>query len=124
MWSYLRLWFKRLFMALVAALATVGLLMWLALRFWALPLIEEPAGPMREKRASVVEKAAPAEPVLENRAQVERLTVVQRPGGCQPDKRFYKDMTTCEEARFYLTTCGLSRLDRDKDGIPCEKLCR
>jgi hypothetical protein len=124
MWSYLRLWFKRLFMALVAALATVGLLVWLALRFWALPLIEEPAGPVREKRASVVEKAAPAEPVIENRAPVEVSTVVQRPADCQPDKRFCKDMTTCEEARFYLTTCGLSGLDRNKDGVPCEKLCR
>jgi hypothetical protein len=24
----------------------------------------------------------------------------------------------------HLTQCGLSRLDKDKDGIPCEKLCR
>lgn len=30
----------------------------------------------------------------------------------------------CEEARFYLTQCGLSRLDGDKDGVPCEAVCR
>ena len=33
-------------------------------------------------------------------------------------------MTSCEEARFYLRQCGLSRLDRDHDGIPCESICR
>ena len=39
-------------------------------------------------------------------------------------KRTCKEMTSCEEARFYLTECGLSRLDRDQDGVPCEALCR
>jgi len=33
------------------------------------------------------------------------------------------EMDSCKEAYFYLEKCGLSRLDRDKDGIPCEKLC-
>lgn len=28
------------------------------------------------------------------------------------------------EARFYLTRCGLTRLDGDGDGVPCEALCR
>jgi len=39
-------------------------------------------------------------------------------------KRTCREMTSCEEARFYLTQCGLSRLDGDKDGTPCEALCR
>ncbi len=39
-------------------------------------------------------------------------------------KRTCGEMTNCEEARFYLTQCGLSRLDGDKDGVPCEALCR
>lgn len=34
------------------------------------------------------------------------------------------EMKTCAEAKFYLNTCGLSRLDGDKDGTPCESLCR
>jgi hypothetical protein len=38
-------------------------------------------------------------------------------------KRFCKQMTSCEEAKFYLTTCGVSSLDGDGDGIPCESLC-
>lgn len=32
-------------------------------------------------------------------------------------------MTSCAEANFYLNTCGVSRLDGDKDGVPCESLC-
>lgn len=39
-------------------------------------------------------------------------------------KRFCKQMSSCEEARFYLNQCGLNRLDRDNDGIPCESLCK
>lgn len=39
-------------------------------------------------------------------------------------KRYCKQMASCEEARFYLNQCGLNRLDRDNDGIPCESICR
>ncbi len=38
-------------------------------------------------------------------------------------KRTCKEMASCAEAKFYLTRCGLSQLDRDKDGIPCERMC-
>ena len=34
-----------------------------------------------------------------------------------------KQMLSCEEARFYLNRCGVSSLDRDRDGVPCEGLC-
>jgi endonuclease YncB( thermonuclease family) len=33
------------------------------------------------------------------------------------------EMVSCEEALFYLNECGLTRLDGDKDGVPCESLC-
>ena len=33
-------------------------------------------------------------------------------------------MNSCEEASFYLNSCGISRLDSDGDGVPCESLCR
>ncbi|MEE9350814.1 MAG: thermonuclease family protein, partial [Thiotrichaceae bacterium] len=39
-------------------------------------------------------------------------------------KRFCRHMGSCAEAYFYLNQCGLGRLDRDKDGIPCESICR
>lgn len=38
-------------------------------------------------------------------------------------KQHCKDMATCAEAYFYMTSCGLSDLDRDADGIPCETIC-
>lgn len=38
-------------------------------------------------------------------------------------KRFCKEMSSCEEAKYYLENCGLSRLDGDNDGVPCETLC-
>lgn len=39
-------------------------------------------------------------------------------------KKYCKDMSSCEEAKFYLNSCGLSNLDRNKDGVPCESLCK
>ena len=38
-------------------------------------------------------------------------------------KKYCSQMSSCSEARFYLQ-CGVTRLDRDKDGIPCESLCK
>lgn len=38
-------------------------------------------------------------------------------------KRYCKEMATCAEAHHYYRQCGLTRLDRDRDGIPCEKVC-
>lgn len=33
------------------------------------------------------------------------------------------NIKTCDEARYLLKHCGLRRLDRDGDGVPCESLC-
>jgi hypothetical protein len=33
-------------------------------------------------------------------------------------------MRSCDEARFYLTQCGVLSLDKNGDGVPCEALCR
>jgi endonuclease YncB( thermonuclease family) len=38
-------------------------------------------------------------------------------------KRRCREMTSCAEARFHLTECGLSQLDGDADGVPCEAIC-
>ena len=32
-------------------------------------------------------------------------------------------MDDCAEARCFLEKCGVTRLDGDKDGVPCEDLC-
>ena len=52
---------------------------------------------------------------------------VVKPGIRNPDcgsKRYCREMSSCEEAMFYLSECGLFRLDGDSDGVPCESICR
>jgi endonuclease YncB( thermonuclease family) len=39
-------------------------------------------------------------------------------------KRTCGQMASCEEARHYLHDCGLQKLDRDGDGVPCESICK
>ena len=34
------------------------------------------------------------------------------------------EMANCKEATYYFEKCGLSELDSNKDGIPCDKLCQ
>lgn len=38
-------------------------------------------------------------------------------------KRYCREMSSCGEARQYLRRCGLTKLDADSDGTPCEALC-
>jgi len=54
-----------------------------------------------------------------------RPTLASTSGGysCSPRKTCGQ-MSSCEEARFQLEQCGNARLDRDRDGVPCEALCR
>lgn len=33
------------------------------------------------------------------------------------------EMSSCEEAYFYLNTCGHRKRDGDSDGVPCESIC-
>lgn len=39
-------------------------------------------------------------------------------------KTYCREMVSCEEARYYLRQCGLTRLDGDSDGVPCEAIRR
>lgn len=43
-------------------------------------------------------------------------------GSC--GKRICGQMTNCADAKFHLEQCGVSSLDRDGDGVPCESLCK
>lgn len=38
-------------------------------------------------------------------------------------KKYCSEMSSCEEAKYYLTQCGIKSLDGNGDGVPCEKLC-
>jgi micrococcal nuclease len=42
--------------------------------------------------------------------------------GCG-NKKHCSEMSSCEEAKYYLTQCGVKLLDGNGDGVPCEKLC-
>lgn len=44
-------------------------------------------------------------------------------GAACGSKRYCREMSSCEEARFYLSQCGLQTLDGDGDGRPCEQVC-
>ena len=39
-------------------------------------------------------------------------------------KHYCREMTDCDEARWYLTHCDLRSLDGNGDGTPCSGLCR
>ena len=39
------------------------------------------------------------------------------------EKLHCSEMSSCEEAKYYLTQCGVKPLDSDDDGTPCESLC-
>jgi len=45
------------------------------------------------------------------------------PGIACGSKKYCSKMASCEEARHYLTQCGIKTLDGNSDGVPCEKLC-
>lgn len=38
-------------------------------------------------------------------------------------KKYCSEMYSCVEAKYYFSECGISALDRDRDGVPCESLC-
>jgi cold shock CspA family protein len=40
---------------------------------------------------------------------------------CEPAKRSCSRMTSCAEALFHQERCGVSEMDGDGDGIPCEQ---
>jgi hypothetical protein len=40
------------------------------------------------------------------------------------NKKYCKNMSSCAEARYQLNVCGYKNLDKDRDGIPCENVCK
>jgi Excalibur calcium-binding domain len=40
------------------------------------------------------------------------------------DDKYCKAMSSCEEAVYKDFVCGMSKLDRDSDGLPCENVCK
>ena len=70
-------------------------------------------------RAGHTDGAAPSSQPL---GIISRRQVAQS-YSCQP-RRTCSQIESCEEANWYLQNCSWGgKLDRDKDGIPCESLC-
>ncbi|HEX8239687.1 MAG TPA: excalibur calcium-binding domain-containing protein [Allosphingosinicella sp.] len=79
---------------------------WIANRY----LVETYPIRMREPRSYTPAPRAAVRPRRERRLQ------------CS-GKRTCGEMNSCAEANFYLDECGVSRLDGDGDGVPCESIC-
>ena len=89
---------------------------------WALPEAErqppwEWRGAARTGQGSAAALPAAPPPTLP------RSTPATQAGFICGTKRYCREMTSCAEARLHLQQCGLSRLNGDGDGVPCESLC-
>ena len=38
-------------------------------------------------------------------------------------KKANAEQFSCEDAKFHLRECGMQKLDKDRDGVPCESIC-
>ncbi|MGV7235532.1 MAG: thermonuclease family protein, partial [Nitrosomonadaceae bacterium] len=79
----------------------------------------------RAARLGLWQGMSPVPPWEWRRGQ-RQVTAVQKTGTdftCG-SKQYCKEMTSCAEAKFYLSECGLSGLDGNNDGVPCEALCQ
>ena len=83
---------------------------------WGLPEAER--CPPWDWRKGACPTAAPASPA------VSAPTAATSSGYACGSKRYCREMTSCEEAKFYLNSCGVRSLDGNRDGVPCETLCR
>lgn len=62
------------------------------------------------------------EKIIETLEETKEVDSAQNIYTCNTDKNC-GDMSSCEEAYFYLNTCNKKSLDRDSDGVPCESIC-
>ena len=85
---------------------------------WGLPETER-CPPWDWRRGTCNAAPAPAAPAASAPAAAAASS-----GFTCAGKRYCREMTSCEEAKFYLTQCGVRSLDGNHDGVPCETLCR
>lgn len=86
---------------------------------WSQPNAVYPSDFRRSNRG---EQTAPVQ--TQQIAKLQEHRDLADSGGQCGSKRTCKAMSSCAEAKHYLNVCGVSRLDRDGDGVPCESLCR
>ncbi|WP_083608571.1 excalibur calcium-binding domain-containing protein [Psychrobacter sp. Rd 27.2] len=71
-----------------------------------------------------VENPFQSNTVLKESVEVDHPLFAKGAGGsqCKSLPRTCGQMASCEQAKLALK-CGNKRLDRDKDGVPCESIC-
>ena len=85
---------------------------------WALPEAER-CPPWDWRKGTCATASAPAA-----RAPTAPTPAASSSGFTCAGKRYCREMSSCEEAKFYLAQCGLTTIDGNRDGTPCETLCR
>ncbi len=85
---------------------------------WALPEAQRipPWEWRRTQREGGAQAARPWRPAAAASAHITEFS-------CD-SKTTCSQMRSCGEAQYHLLQCGVSALDRDGDGVPCEPLCR
>ena len=92
---------------------------------WALPEAQRCPPWDWRKNACPMSASAPAPAPASPAARAPTAATTTTSGGFTcAGKRYCREMTSCEEAKFYLTQCGVGSLDGNHDGVPCAKLCR
>jgi hypothetical protein len=90
---------------------------------WALPISEQvPPWDWRQNGRSAPTSSLP--PVSAPSRPLSPPQASSGSGMSCGSKRYCTQMTSCAEAQFHFRQCGLVRLDGDRDGVPCEQLCR
>lgn len=90
---------------------------------WGLPEAER-CPPWDWRKGTCATASAPATRAPAAPTAASAPTAATSGGFTCAGKRYCREMTSCEEANFYLNTCGVRSLDGNHDGVPCETLCR
>ena len=77
----------------------------------------------RKSKKGLWQDPNPMKPWEFRKLKRKKAKAAKQPKGCN-NKRRCSEMVTCAEAKFYLNVCGIQSLDRDRDGLPCERLCK
>jgi len=100
---------------------------WVYDRYCSDPTYHEAEQEARSARLGLWSHPNPIEPWNYRRGKKEKNTnnnYLENSGYRCGEKKYCSQMSSCEEAMFYFTKCGLKKLDRDNDGKPCESICR
>jgi endonuclease YncB( thermonuclease family) len=87
-------------------------------------LYKKAVGEARERKLGLWSEANAIPPWAWRRGQRTRTVAAVAADFQCGTKRYCREMTSCEEAKFHLRNCGRSSLDGDGDGVPCESICR